>query len=125
MTGTKFGIKLKIPLVYTYHTRVERYAQYYLHLPAWLEKGTLGDRNFIRFLTKSQPLIKDLDTTSDVISISGKENIYEASSSWFFWSRNISTCIGCDYCVIFGIEHLKNPTTIGCNPVNLGNLQKS
>lgn len=42
IAGTKFGKKLKIPLVYTYHTRVERYAQYYLHLPAWLEKGTFA-----------------------------------------------------------------------------------
>ena len=42
MAGMRVGKKLKIPLVYTYHTRVERYAQYYLHLPAWLEKGTLA-----------------------------------------------------------------------------------
>lgn len=42
MTGVRFGKKLKIPSVYTYHTRVERYARYYIHLPAWLEKGTLA-----------------------------------------------------------------------------------
>lgn len=39
--GARVGKKLRIPLVYTYHTRVERYAHYYLHLPYWLERGLL------------------------------------------------------------------------------------
>ncbi|MFA6486166.1 MAG: glycosyltransferase [Candidatus Magasanikbacteria bacterium] len=42
MAGTRVGAKLGLPLVYTYHTRVERYAHYYLHLPSWMEKGTLA-----------------------------------------------------------------------------------
>ena len=42
LAGIRVARKLKIPAVYTYHTRVERYAQYYLHLPAWLEKSTLA-----------------------------------------------------------------------------------
>ena len=29
IAGIKIAKKLKIPLVYTYHTRIERYAQYY------------------------------------------------------------------------------------------------
>jgi len=38
--GLHLAKKFKIPAVYTYHTRVERYAQFYLHLPAWLENAT-------------------------------------------------------------------------------------
>lgn len=37
-TGLRLGKKLKIPLVYTYHTRIESYAHYYIRLPNWLEK---------------------------------------------------------------------------------------
>jgi glycosyltransferase involved in cell wall biosynthesis len=41
MVGTRLGKKLHIPLVYTYHTRIERYAHFYAHLPLWVEKGAL------------------------------------------------------------------------------------
>jgi hypothetical protein len=84
-----------------------------------LENGTLGDRNFVRFLTRSQPIVKNLNITTNILSISDKERTYEATSSWFLWSRNISNCIGCDYCMIPRIAHLKEPKSIGCNPVDL------
>lgn len=44
IAGLRLAKKLKIPTVYTYHTSVEKYAQYYLHLPKWTE-------NKIFFLT--------------------------------------------------------------------------
>ncbi|MCX6779119.1 MAG: hypothetical protein NTU97_02720 [Candidatus Magasanikbacteria bacterium] len=90
-----------------------------------LKTGTLGDKNFIRFLTKSQPVIINLNTNSNIISsISTKKKKYEASSSWFLWSRNISSCLECDYCVIKGLEHLKDSlSVVGCNPVDLSNLK--
>lgn len=44
IAGLRLAKKLKIPTVYTYHTCVEQYAQFYLHLPKWTE-------NKIFFLT--------------------------------------------------------------------------
>ncbi|MBS3056314.1 MAG: hypothetical protein J4473_02660 [Candidatus Aenigmarchaeota archaeon] len=82
--------------------------------------GASGDRNFIRFLTRSNPRIVGIYDTTNILSISENENIYEATSSWFLWSRNISTCLGCYYCMIPDMDHLRYPVPIGCNPVDLG-----
>ena len=40
MAAVRIGKKLNIPLVYTYHTRVEKYAHFYLHWPEWTENST-------------------------------------------------------------------------------------
>ena len=86
----------------------------------YIQKGTNGDRNFIRFLTRSQPKIGDMNLGTNILSISNDERIHECTSSWYVWSRNISQCLGCDYCMIPGIDHLREQISIGCNPVDLG-----
>ncbi len=89
-----------------------------------IEKGTIGDKNFIRFLTHSQPIIANIDWNTNILSISTQSLIFECTSSWYVWSRNLSKCLGCDYCMIPGIEHLKYPLSIGINPVLLSTLGK-
>jgi hypothetical protein len=85
-----------------------------------IKYGTNGDRNFIRFLTGSQPVFGSFDPNTNVLSISDNYTIHECTSSWYVWSRNLSSCLGCDYCMIPEIHHLKHPILVGVNPDTLG-----
>jgi hypothetical protein len=113
------GINLLKLLGYEFEQRDEK-----LYLP----KGSIGDVNFFRFITNSQPKFGDINKTTNILSFSNRNKIYEATSSYFLWSQNISSCYGCDYCLIRDLDHLREldkTINIGCNPIDLMDLIKN
>jgi len=44
----------------------------------FISSGTIGDCNFIRFITGSQPIIRNIDRRSNILSFSTDKKIYEA-----------------------------------------------
>jgi hypothetical protein len=85
-----------------------------------LERGTTGDINFIRMLTRADVFIDDLISNYNMLTMPVGERKLEATSSWFAWSENIDTCLDCNYCIIKQIEYLKKMRVrIGVHPTHL------
>lgn len=86
-----------------------------------LKSGTRGDRNFTRFITRSNPKIinenkeRFLSFTSFPILV---------SSSWFSWARITHCEINCSYCLIEIYPESIKPEEIGCEPIHLLKLIK-
>ena len=84
-----------------------------------LETASTGDLNFLRMLTRSEVGAKHIVSNYNVLSLSTTEKILEAHSSWTPWSKNLSQCIGCGYCIILQIEYLmKKQIEIGMSPLD-------
>ncbi len=82
-----------------------------------LEEATIGDLNFLRIITESYVKTRKLINNYNILSLSSNDVKFECTSSWYHWARNLSSCLGCDYCIINNIEYLeKNKKKIGIHP---------
>ncbi|WP_028734595.1 hypothetical protein [Rhizobium leguminosarum] len=83
----------------------------------FIEKATTGDLNFLRILCRTSIETGTIVSNYNILSISTTQQKLESTSSWYVWARNISTCVGCKYCIIQQIEYLgKNELEIGVHP---------
>ncbi|SEG94219.1 hypothetical protein SAMN05216223_12981 [Actinacidiphila yanglinensis] len=85
-----------------------------------LERGTTGDINFVRMLTRSNVYVHELVSNYNLLTLPSGHRKLESTSSWFAWSENIPTCLDCNYCIIKQIEYLKKmQVRIGVHPTRL------
>ncbi|WP_433475101.1 hypothetical protein ACQPZP_41620 [Spirillospora sp. CA-142024] len=91
-----------------------------------LDRGTTGDINFIRMLTRSEVYLREVISNYNLLTLPSGERKLEATSSWFAWSENIDTCLDCNYCIIKQIEYLKKMRVrIGVHPSRLPEIVAS
>lgn len=86
-----------------------------------LNKGTIGDLNFLRMVTGSYIYCRDIVSGYNILSFSDDEVKFDVTSSWYSWSRNRKCQINCDYCIIREIEYLDEDCQIGVNPKYIEN----
>ena len=85
-----------------------------------LPKGTTGDINFLRMLTRAEIFVEELQSNYNLLTIPTGALKLESTSSWFAWSENIDVCLDCSYCIIKQIEYLKKMhVQIGVHPTRL------
>lgn len=88
-----------------------------------LERGTTGDINFVRMLTRSNVYVHELVSNYNLLTLPSGRRKLESTSSWFAWSENIPTCLDCNYCIIKQIEYLKKmQVRIGVHPTRLSEI---
>jgi hypothetical protein len=85
-----------------------------------LERGTTGDINFIRMITRADVHIRELVSNYNLLTFPAGMRKLEATSSWFAWSENLDVCLDCNYCIIKQIEYLKKiRVRIGVHPTRI------
>lgn len=88
-----------------------------------IDKGTTGDLNFLRMLTKSDVYTRKLINNYNILSITTPDKrVLECTSSWMSWSNNIPCALACNYCIIQSIDYLMKNRRIGCSPKELAGL---
>jgi hypothetical protein len=81
-------------------------------------QGTLGDRNFVRFITGCSPSLSGV-SKHHFLSIPSEHPLL-CSSSWFSWSQIVPCDIGCWYCSTeYVFPECREPERIGCNPIEI------
>lgn len=91
-----------------------------------LGEATTGDLNFLRMLTRARIYAAKLISNYNLLTIPSGDQKYEATSSWFAWSKNIETCLDCDYCIIKQIEYLKKMRVqIGTHPSEMESIVRA
>lgn len=91
-----------------------------------LERGSTGDLNFVRMITRARVSAKRITSNYNILSLSTPAQKLEAHSSWVPWSRNIDSCVGCNYCIILQIEYLmKRQTSVGIDPAEWSEFEGS
>ncbi len=82
-----------------------------------LDYASTGDLNFLRMLTGTEIISKEIKTNYNLLTISTPDLLLECTSSWYAWSRNLDKCIGCNYCIILQLEYLeRKKVNIGVHP---------
>lgn len=85
-----------------------------------LGDASTGDLNFLRILTMSNIQAQQIVSNYNLMTLRSGDQPYECTSSWFAWSENVDTCLGCNYCIILQIEYLKkNPVRVGTHPQDM------
>lgn len=84
-----------------------------------LEQASSGDLNLVRYITKSVPSTRKVISRLNRVTAIGDHN-YEVTSGWLSWSENKPCNIGCSYCVMSQIDYLKDRSSVGCHPAEVG-----